>query len=287
MLGSTDVWDLAVAVETGGEASGNQGQGARGPSWLRRVWPLAALAVATGLVFATGAHRWIRLDALIARRDDLQAFVSAHGALAVAAYALVYVGVVALSIPGAAVLTVLGGFLFGWFLGGIATVVAATSGSVVVFLIARTALGESLVRKAGPHLAKIAAGFRDDAFAYLLFLRLVPLFPFWLVNLVPALVGTPLRVFLLATLVGILPGTFAFAIAGDGLDSVVLAQQQADAACRAAGRADCGATLHVGALVTPQFLLALTALGVMALIPILAKRVWARRARPADAQGGA
>jgi len=242
--------------------------------------------LATVLVLATGAHRALSFDALIAQRGRLQTLVSNHGALALASYGIVYVAVVALSIPGAAALTLLGGFLFGWLVGGAMTVLAATAGSAIVFLIARTALGEGLARRAGPHLARIAGGLREDAFAYLLFLRLVPLFPFWLVNLVPALVGTPLRTFLLATFAGILPGTFVFAFVGAGLDSVVQAQQQADAACRAAGRADCGAALHVGALVTPQLLIALTALGALALIPVVAKRVWPKRAQPLHAERG-
>jgi uncharacterized membrane protein YdjX (TVP38/TMEM64 family) len=253
---------------------------------LRRYWPLAALVLGTGLVLATGAHRYLSLEALIAHRDRLQGFVAEHEALALAAYTLVYIGVVALSLPGAAVLTVLGGFLFGWLVCGVVTVLAATVGSTVVFLIARTSFGEGLVRKAGPRLTKLADSFRADAFTYLLFLRLVPLFPFWLVNLAPALVGTPLKTFVLATLIGIMPGTFAFAFAGAGLDSVVAAQHHAREACLAAGHGDCVVTLHVGALVTPQLLAAFGALGLMALIPVVAKRIWGKHVRPLDATGG-
>lgn len=273
---------MATKAGDGGEA----GRGRWRAAGLRRFLPLAVLVLATGLVFATGAHRHLSLDALIAHRDRLQAFVTERAALALAAYALVYVGVVALSIPGAAVLTVLGGFLFGWFLGGIMAVLAATAGSTLVFLIARTSLGEGLARKAGPRLKKLADGFREDAFAYLLFLRLVPLFPFWLVNLASALVGTPLQTFVLATLIGILPGTFAFAFAGAGLDSVVAAQHAAQADCLAAGRADCAAMLHLGALVTPQLLAAFAALGFAALIPVVAKRVWGKRVQPLDVRSG-
>jgi uncharacterized membrane protein YdjX (TVP38/TMEM64 family) len=284
MVGSPDGQGWAVAIKA--RDVNVTGGGPRGAASLRRYWPLAALVLATALIVATGAHRYLSLDTLISHRHRLQAGVAEHGALALAAYALVYVGVVALSIPGAAVLTILGGFLFGWFIGGAVAVLAATAGSLIVFLIARTSLGEGLVRKAGPRLKKLADGFRQDAFAYLLFLRLVPLFPFWLVNLAPALVGTPLKTFALATFVGILPGTFAFAFAGAGLDSVVAAQHAAQADCVAAGRADCVATLHVSALVTPQLLAALAALGLMALVPVVAKRVWAKRARPLDAENG-
>jgi uncharacterized membrane protein YdjX (TVP38/TMEM64 family) len=193
---------------------------------------------------------------------------------------------VALSLPGAVFLTVFGGFLFGWLLGGVTTVVAATIGAVIVFLIARTSVGDALGRRAGPRLKRIAKGFREDAFAYLLFLRLVPAFPFWLVNLAPALFGMPLRSFALATAVGILPGTFAFAFAGAGLDSVIVAQKAAKQACLAAGGGDCMMRVDLHALVTPKLVIALGALGVVSLIPVLLRRWSAHRMRPLGAKRG-
>jgi uncharacterized membrane protein YdjX (TVP38/TMEM64 family) len=112
-------------------------------------------------------------------------------------------------LPGAAVLTLAGRFLFGWFWGGLASMIAATIGAVLVFLIARTALGEPLAARAGPWLAKLRQGFQEGAFNYLLFLRLVPIFPFWLVNLAPALLGVSFWTYTLATIIGIIPGSFA------------------------------------------------------------------------------
>ena len=97
--------------------------------------------------------------------------------------------------PARCLLTVAGGTLFGALLGGVAALIGATVGAVCIFLIAKSALGEHLVRRAGPRVASIAEGFRVDAFSYLLFLRLVPIFPFWLVNLVPALCGVSLKTF--------------------------------------------------------------------------------------------
>jgi len=245
---------------------------------LRRYGLLAAVLVALAVVLATGAQRHLSFEALAPQRMRLEALVAQHRVLAIAVYALLYAGAVALSLPGAAVLTVIGGFLFGWLAGGLVAVVAATAGAVMVFWIAHTAFGETLARRAGPRLRRLAQGFRDDAFAYLLFLRLVPLFPFWLVNLAPGLVGTPLRTFVLATLVGILPGTFAFAIAGDGLDGVLAAQAAAHAACLAGGGTDCAASLPVGALVTPRLLAAFAACGLLALVPVAARRLLRTRA---------
>jgi uncharacterized membrane protein YdjX (TVP38/TMEM64 family) len=122
----------------------------------------------------------------------------------------------------------------------------------------------------------LAEGFRADAFSYLLFLRLVPIFPFWLVNLVPALAGVRLPVFAAATAIGILPGTFAFAFVGAGLTSVITAQGTAYRACLAAGRSDCRLDFDLKAAVTPELLIALAALGVLALIPVVVKRLRAR-----------
>lgn len=229
------------------------------------------------LVYATGAYDYLSLAAIAEHRDNLQSFVVKHRLAAVTVYGLVYVGTVALSIPGAALLTVLGGFLFGWLAAGLLVVVAATAGATIVFLIARTSLGETLARRAGPLLNALAKGFRDDAFNYLLFLRLVPAFPFWLVNIAPALLGVPLATFVAATLVGIVPGTFAYAFLGSGLDSIIAEQTAVYEACVAAGRSDCELTFEARALLTPELIVALVALGLVALIPVVVRRMRGRR----------
>ena len=156
---------------------------------LKRYLPVALVVLAMAAVFATGAHRQVSLETLVRHRMAIDAFIDAHSVAAVAVYMAVYVVVVALSIPGALFLTISGGILFGTLVGGAATVVAATAGATIIFLVARSACGESLFRRAGPLAHKIADGFRADAFSYLLFLRLVPAVPFFLVNLAPALVG--------------------------------------------------------------------------------------------------
>ena len=166
---------------------------------LKRYLPLALVALAMAAVFATGAHRQVSLETLVRHRMAIDAFIDAHSVAAVAAFMAVYIVVVALSIPGALFLTISGGILFGTLVGGAATVVSATIGATIIFLVARSACGESLIRRAGPLACKLADGFRADAFSYLLFLRLVPAFPFFLVNLAPALVGVKLATFVTAT----------------------------------------------------------------------------------------
>ncbi|AMJ63963.1 hypothetical protein AXW83_25860 [Bosea sp. PAMC 26642] len=242
------------------------------PAW-RRFLPLGLLALAMASAYAAGLHRHLSLDAVVQHREALKQYVEANRTLALLSFAGVYAAAVALSFPGAALLTLLGGFLFGGVLGGIVAVFAATLGALAVFVVARSALGESLQRKAGPKLGRILEGFKTDAASYLLFLRLVPAFPFWLVNLAAAAGGVALPVFAWTTLVGIIPGTFAFSVAGAGFDSVIAAQQAARSACLAAGRGYCGHGLNLRAILTPQLLIAFALLGCMALIPAIWRRI--------------
>ncbi|MGB2933527.1 MAG: VTT domain-containing protein [Methyloceanibacter sp.] len=246
------------------------------PSWLKRGWPLLLLLAAMALVFGMGWHRYLSLQELALRREALRAAIADHRLLALLVFMGIYAGTVAMSLPGAVVLTVAGGFLFGWLLGGSAAIIAATAGAAAIFLIARSALGEALAARAGPWIERLRQGFQENAFNYLLFLRLVPIFPFWLVNLAPALLGVGFGTYLLATLIGIVPGTFAFAIAGEGLDSVIAAQQAAHQSCLAKMGPDaeksCPFVLEPSALLTPGLIAGFVALGVVALIPIAVKR---------------
>jgi uncharacterized membrane protein YdjX (TVP38/TMEM64 family) len=247
---------------------------------LKRFTPLAVIALAMLAVFATGAYRHVSLETLVRHRMAIDAFIDAHGVAAVAVFMGVYVVVVALSIPGAIFLTISGGILFGTAVGGLASVVSATIGATIIFLVAKSACGENLVRRAGPLAGKLADGFRADAFSYLLFLRLVPAFPFFLVNLAPALVGVKLTTFVAATAIGVIPATFAFAFFGSGLDSVIAAQERLFRACLATGRDDCHLQFDLGMIATPQLLAALAALGAIALVPVAVRRLRARAARP-------
>jgi uncharacterized membrane protein YdjX (TVP38/TMEM64 family) len=171
-------------------------------------------------------------------------------------YGLAYLAMVAFSLPGGAVMTVAGGFLFGALPTAAVVVVAATAGATLVFLAARTALGDILRRRAGPFLKGMEEGFRANALSYLLVLRLVPLFPFVVVNLVPAFLGVSLRVFVLGTLFGIAPGTFVYASVGAGLGSVF----------------DAGESFSARSVLTTEVVVALLGLAFLALVPVLYRR---------------
>lgn len=243
---------------------------------IRRFAPLLVIVGLVAVAYGCGLHRHISFETLVRNRSTIDEFVAHHGLAAVAAYVGLYVMVVCLSLPVASFMTVLGGFLFGAPLGAIAAASGAIVGGTLVFLIARSALGEWLARRAGPMLSKLAAGFRADAFNYLLFLRLVPV-PFWLVNLAPALFGVPLPTFVVATAIGILPATAAFAMFGAGLGSVVTAQEAQYAACRAARRVDCSIDFDLSTVLTPTLIGALVALAILALVPVMARRMFGAR----------
>jgi uncharacterized membrane protein YdjX (TVP38/TMEM64 family) len=189
---------------------------------------------------------------------------------------MLYAVLVSLSLPGGAIMTVTAGFLFGPLVGSIAACLGALAGATVIFLIARSAVGEFLTRRAGPFAARLAEGFRADAFNYLLFLRLVP-FPFWLVNLAPALFGVRISTYVAATAIGIVPATVTFAVFGAGLGGLATAQEEQFNACLAAGRADCSVNLDLSHVLTPTLLAALAGFGMLALIPVVARRLWRRR----------
>jgi uncharacterized membrane protein YdjX (TVP38/TMEM64 family) len=248
----------------GQDAQGREGHGSERRMTgraLSRFLPAVAILGCLALGYAFGLQDYLSLNALADHRDQLQGFVAANFLLAAAAYLGVYALAVAVAFPAASVLTVFGGFLFGWLAGGALTAVAATTGATLLFLAARSTLGPTLRDRAGGSLARFADGFRKDAFSYLLILRLAPIFPFFLVNIAPAFFGVSTRTFVMATLIGILPGTFAYSYLGSGLDSVLVAASEA------------GTTLSLGDLVTPQITLAFAALAAVAAIPLIVKRV--------------
>jgi len=238
--------------------------------------PLVLVLTVIGAVFATGLHRSLTFETFVHYQAWLQDLVAAHGPAMLGVYSLVYVTAVTLSLPASAFLTAIGGYLFGWPLGGITANLAATLGATNIFLIARTSLGRPLLQRAGSRIQGLAAGFRRQAFFYLLSLRLIPVVPFWLTNLAAAFFGMRLWPFGLATQIGMLPASFAFALAGSGLDDVIARHERMRDDCLAAGQGDCSLDFSAKSLLTPELTVALAILGVLALVPI-AIRHWRSR----------
>jgi uncharacterized membrane protein YdjX (TVP38/TMEM64 family) len=245
------------------DASPPAGQIARGLNLARRFGPLAVLVAALVAVWASGLTHDLSLHMLRARREALAA-VHAHPLMALGAYVCVYVLVVALSLPAALVMTLTGGLLFGAWIGGFAAAVSCTLGAAIIFVICRTAVGDSLRRRAGSTVARIEEGVRRDAFSYIVTLRLIPVMPFWLANLALGFVDIPLGVFVTASFIGILPVSVIYAGLGSSLNLLFARHQRPD--------------LHL--IMRPGLLLPLLGLAILALTPILLRRFRRADARP-------
>jgi uncharacterized membrane protein YdjX (TVP38/TMEM64 family) len=224
---------------------------------IKKLIPLFVIFILMIVAYFSGLLKYFSFENLQVHRHQIVAFVSAHWVAASLLYTSIYVAVAALSLPVGVFLSLLGGFLFPQPFSTLYIVVGATIGATLVFLAAKTALGATLRKKAGGLLTKIEEGFKENGVSYLLFLRLVPLFPFWLVNLAPAFLDVRLSTFMWTTFLGIIPGSFVFAQAGAGLGAILDSNQ--------------GFSLE--GIFNWQVKIALIALGVFALIPIIIKKV--------------
>ncbi|MFC5036733.1 TVP38/TMEM64 family protein [Tianweitania sediminis] len=237
-----------------------------GSDW-KRFLPLVVVVAGLATAYALGWQRYLDFDVLVDSREALGTWVAAHPLLAPILFFFTYAAAVALSFPAASILSIFGGFLFGWLLGGVLVAAAATLGATLVFLAAKSALGGSLRRQVKGRAENLAQGFEQNAFGYLLALRLAPVFPFFIINIAPALFDVGLRVFVTATAIGILPGVFAYTYLGAGLEDAIAQAQRA------------GTSLEPKDLVTPELTLAFGLLAVVALVPVLFKKWKARRSQ--------
>jgi uncharacterized membrane protein YdjX (TVP38/TMEM64 family) len=210
---------------------------------------IVACAVATFFIFDLG--RFLTLESLKANRDALLAYYSSHKLIFIVGFIFVYTAQTALSLPGAAILTLAAGAIFGALLGTVWVNIGATTGAVLAFLLARTLLRDWVVHTFGKKMESLDKGLKESALSYLLFLRLIPLFPFFLVNLACGITGLPMRTYILGTMVGILPGSFVYANAGSSIASINSLSEVA----------------------SPRVLFSFALLGVFALIPALYKKI--------------
>ena len=221
---------------------------------------LAAVFVAAIVAFfALDGQRYFSLESVKANRAALLGFAEAHFVLALAIAFFVYAGAVAFSLPGGLVLSLTTGFIFGRWVGTVLAVLAATLGATLVFLAARYLFADAARKRMGALGEKLSAGFTENALNYLLFLRLVPVFPFFLVNLAPAFTKIGLKTYIFGTLIGIIPGTFVYVNLGQTL-----------------GRID-----SLSGLVSTETIGAFVLLGLLALVPVLVKKLRALRAAKA------
>lgn len=231
------------------------GQSSATNRW-RKYLPVAVLLAGLGVFFALGLHRTLSFAWLAENYTGIKSMTADHRILAWAVFFVLYTVCVAFSLPIASLLTLSGGAILGWH--GLWLVVAsATLGAYILFLAAKGAFAETMAQRAGPFMARINEGFNQSPFFWLLALRLIPAFPFWAVNIAPALLGMRTRDYLLATAVGIAPGSFVYIWVGRGFDTVLAR----------------GETPDLGVLSDPAILAPLAALGLLALVPVAVQRL--------------
>ncbi|MDP6390058.1 MAG: VTT domain-containing protein [Alphaproteobacteria bacterium] len=226
----------------------------------RNLVPLAVLVAGLVAFLALGFDEYVSFETLRERRAWLMGEVDRLGFAAALIFMAIYVAAIAFSIPGALVLTLTGGFLFGTGLGVVYSVLSATLGATIVFTIAKSALGDPLRQRAGPWLERMAEGFQENAFCYLLVLRMIPIFPFWVVNLVPAFLGMRLGHYAAATLVGVIPASFIITVAGAGLGGIF----------------DSGEAFSLSSVLTPEIIFALVGLAALVLVPLIYRKLKGR-----------
>jgi len=241
----------------------------RNRTWFVRLIPVFVLAAGAAVFFGFGLHSHLNFETLRTNRNELIGWVEENRVLAVLAFITVYAAAIVFVPPSGAVMTVFGGFLFGAIWGTAWVVVGATIGATLLFLSARLSVGDALRRRAGNSIRKLEAGFRENALSYMLVLRLVPLFPFWLVNLAPAFLGVSLPIFVFGTFVGIIPGTAVYAIFGAGLGSIF----------------DRNEEISLAGIITPEILAALVGLAILSLIPVIYKRFKGKPAPRSEMEG--
>ncbi len=225
--------------------------------WLRRGLPVAVLVVGFAAFFAFDLGHYFSFHHLRMHRAQIMGYVAEHRMMAPIVFMLIYLAVVALSVPAGAFMSITSGFLFGAAMAATYNVIAATIGATLVFLIAKTAFGDPFRARAGPFLKRMEAGFRKNALSYLLVLRFVPLFPFFVVNLVPAFLGVPLPIFVLGTLIGIIPASVVYALAGASLGAVF----------------DAGSEFSPRGIFTPEMIAALIGLALLSLVPVAYRKM--------------
>jgi uncharacterized membrane protein YdjX (TVP38/TMEM64 family) len=222
-----------------------------------RLIPLAAVACGAVLVFALGLDDYLTFAALRENRGLLLDWVGHHGILAAFVFMVIYaLGVVCVP-PSGTVMTLAGGFVFGAVMGTFYVVVGATLGATILFLVTRLSVGDVLRARAGDGVRRMEAGFHENEMSYMLVLRLIPLFPFWLVNIAPACLGVGLRTFVIGTFVGIIPGTAVFAIFGAGLGSIF----------------DANEAFTLSGVITPEIIAGLVGLAALSLVPVAYKKI--------------
>ncbi|PCH99434.1 MAG: TVP38/TMEM64 family protein [Alphaproteobacteria bacterium] len=214
---------------------------------MKKWIPLIIIGLLVTGFWLSGLGQYTTLENFQTHKSDLLAYVADHHIQSLVIFGLVYITATALSLPIASLLTFIGGFLFGVVYGSAIVAICATIGATIIFKVAQSSIGTALRSKAGGLYKRVEKDMETNAFSYLLFLRLVPLFPFFLINILPALFNVRTSTYIITTFIGILPGTIVYVNVGRQLGTI---ENPAD-------------------LISPHMILAISLLGVFALVPML------------------
>jgi uncharacterized membrane protein YdjX (TVP38/TMEM64 family) len=223
---------------------------------LKRFIPLIIIAVIIIAAIKFNIMHYLNFASLQQHHAQLALYVQNHYFLSISVFCICYIVLVTASIPGASIFSLLAGFLFGSIIGTSLVVTSATIGATLLVIAVKLAFGESVAAKIGSKVKFMETNFKQNAFYYLLSLRFLPILPFWLINLAAGIFNIKLRDFILATFLGIIPGTFVYVNIGSSLTSV-FAQNSSE--------------FKLSSLISPQILLALTLLGIISFIPVIVK----------------
>ena len=224
---------------------------------LKQLFALLVLGAGFVTFFWLDLNSFVSPQTLSENKELLSQWRDKYYILSVVFFVVVYGVLSAFSVPVGAWLTVTGGFIFGTFAGGFFSLLGATSGAMVIFFIARYSIGDVLRNKYGKSIKKMETGFMENQLSYMLVLRLVPLFPFWLVNLVPAFLEISTRSYLIGTLLGMTPGALVYASVGNGLSAIV--ESEIDP--------------NMSIIYSPEILIPIIGLTILAFIPVLYKKL--------------
>jgi uncharacterized membrane protein YdjX (TVP38/TMEM64 family) len=242
-----------------------------------RILPLLLLVILAIGLWSSGLVQHVSLVRLMDGRDTLQELIAKRFIVSMGAFLLAYMALAAMAFPISPLLSMSSGFLFGPLPGALVSVMGATLGGALLFLAARMGFAHHVSARLGPRLQAFASGFRKDASAYMLLLRVAIILPSWFVNIGSGLIGIRLFTFLWTTALGILPVTLAFAFVGSGLEKALAAELAAWRACIAAENGSCSLDLHPFALLEPELVFALIVLAGLALLSVILRRHWRAR----------
>ncbi|EJW20875.1 hypothetical protein IMCC14465_06710 [alpha proteobacterium IMCC14465] len=224
---------------------------------LKKITPLFLLFLGLIAAFYFDLGKYIDFRFLQIHQDIVKRFITDMPVQAALIYMTLYALSTALSLPFGAIMTISGGWLFGVWFGGGLTIFGATIGACTIFLATRYAFRDAMVARAGARLQQFEAGFNRHSTSYLLAMRLIPVFPFFLVNFLPALIGVRLKTYAVTTFLGIAPGTFVYAGLGNGLSYVLSADEP----------------LNTSVIFSPSVFLPLCGLGFLSLLPVIWNKV--------------